>query len=165
MAAVKPVQDIGRFCEALREALKKLPKKVRVIAEPGRYIVGPAVIGVASVMGRARREGHWWYYLDDGLYGSYSGQLYDHARYPVEPLRDGEERLPSVLAGPTCDSIDVIAENLMLPQLEAGDLIVGRAMGAYTWASASEFNFFPKATVVAVNATPGDAATVMPFPL
>ena len=69
-------------------------------------------------MGRARREGHWWYYLDDGLYGSYSGQLYDHARYPVEPLRDGAERLPSVLAGPTCDSIDVIAENLMLPQLQ-----------------------------------------------
>jgi len=161
----QPVEDIGRFCEPLREALAKLPRKVRVIAEPGRYIVGPSVIGVASVMGRARREGHWWYYLDDGLYGSYSGQLYDHARYPVEPLRDGEERLPSVLAGPTCDSIDVIAENLMLPQLDAGDLIVGRAMGAYTWASASEFNFFPKATVVAVNGTPGDTGTVMPFPL
>ncbi|MEJ0006399.1 MAG: hypothetical protein WDM77_08555 [Steroidobacteraceae bacterium] len=77
-------------------------------------------------MGRAQREGHWWYYLDDGLYGSYSGQLYDHARYPVEPLRDGPNRFPSVLAGPTCDSIDVIAENLMLPKLEIGDLIVGR---------------------------------------
>ena len=161
----QPVQDIGRFCEPLREALEKLPKRVRVIAEPGRFIVGPAVIGVASVMGRARREGHWWYYLDDGLYGSYSGQLYDHARYPVEPLKDGSERLPSVLAGPTCDSIDVIAENLLLPKLEAGDLIVGRAMGAYTWASASEFNFFPKPTVVAVNLTPGGTGTVMPFPL
>ena len=54
---------------------RKLPARVRVIAEPGRYIVGPAAIGVASVMGRAQREGHWWYYLDDGLYGSYSGQL------------------------------------------------------------------------------------------
>ena len=161
----QPVQDIGRFCEPLREALARLPKRVRVIAEPGRFIVGPAVIGVASVMGRARREGHWWYYLDDGLYGSYSGQLYDHARYSVEPLKDGGERLPSVLAGPTCDSIDVIAENLLLPKLETGDLIVGRAMGAYTWASASEFNFFPKATVVAVNLIPGDAGTVLPFPL
>ena len=65
-----------------------------------------------------------------------------------------------MLAGPTCDSIDVIAENLMLPQLRAGDLIVGRAMGAYTWASASEFNFFPKATVVAVNRTRGDRGGV-----
>ena len=161
----QPVQDIERFCEPLRAALDELPKRVRVIAEPGRFIVGPAAIGVASVMGRARREGHWWYYLDDGLYGSYSGQLYDHARYPVEPLKDSEERLPSVLAGPTCDSIDVIAENLLLPKLEAGDLIIGRAMGAYTWASASEFNFFPKATVVAVNLTPGDTGMVMPFPL
>jgi ornithine decarboxylase len=159
------VPEIGPFCAPIRAALGKLAKRVRIIAEPGRYIAGPAAIGVASVMGRAQREGHWWYYLDDGLYGSYSGQLYDHARYPVEPLRGSEEKLPSVLAGPTCDSIDVIAENLMLPELKAGDLIVGRAMGAYTWASASEFNFFPKATVVSVNTRPGDAGSVIPFPL
>ena len=157
----RPAQDISRFCAPIRSALGKIPKRVRIIAEPGRFIVGPSAIGVASVMGRARREGHWWYYLDDGLYGSYSGQLFDHARYPVEPLRDSEERLPSVLAGPTCDSIDVIAENLMLPELKAGDLIVGRAMGAYTWASASEFNFFPKATVVSVNAQAGDMGSVV----
>jgi len=159
----QPVQDIARFCAPLRAARAKLPARVRVIAEPGRFIVGPAALGVASVMGRARREGHWWYYLDDGLYGSYSGQLFDHARYPVEPLRDDPERLPSVLAGPTCDSIDVIAENLMLPQLRAGDLVVGRAMGAYTWASATEFNYFPKSTVVAVNQRPGDSGSVTPL--
>jgi ornithine decarboxylase len=156
----KRAVDIRRFCGPIRTALAKLPKRVRVIAEPGRYIAGPSAIGVSTVMGRAQREGHWWYYLDDGLYGSYSGQLYDHSRYPVESLRQGEPSLPSVLAGPTCDSIDVIAENLMLPELKAGDLIVGRAMGAYTWASASEFNFFPKATVVAVNRRPGDAGGV-----
>jgi ornithine decarboxylase len=155
-----PVQDIARFCAPLRAALARLPRRVRVIAEPGRYIAGPAAIGVASVMGRAQREGHWWYYLDDGLYGSYSGALFDHARYPVEPLRDDAERLPAVLAGPTCDSIDVIAENLMLPKLKTGDLLVGRAMGAYTWASATDFNFFPRATVVAVNQHPGDAGSV-----
>ena len=158
------VTEIGRFCAPIRAALAKLPARVRVIAEPGRYICGPAAIGVASVMGRARREGHWWYYLDDGLYGSYSGQLFDHAKYPVESLKQGEEKFPSVLAGPTCDSIDVIAENLMLPALKAGDLIVGRAMGAYTWASASEFNFFPKATVVSVNRRAGDTGTVVAMP-
>jgi len=157
---VQPVQDISRFCAPLRSALGKLPRRLRVIAEPGRYLVGPCAIGVAAVMGRARREGHWWYYLDDGLYGSYSGQLFDHARYPVEPLREAGERLPSVLAGPTCDSIDVIAENLMLPQLKAGDLLVGRAMGAYTWACSTEFNFYPRATIVAVNTTPGDTGSV-----
>jgi ornithine decarboxylase len=154
--------EIRRFCAPIRAALAPLPERVRVIAEPGRFIVGPAAIGVATVMGRGKREGHWWYYLDDGLYGSYSGQLFDHARYPVESLRQGTPLLPSVLAGPTCDSIDVIAENLMLPQLKAGDLVVGRAMGAYTWASASEFNFFPRATVVAVNRRAGDAGGVEP---
>jgi ornithine decarboxylase len=158
------VADIGRFCAPIRAALAKLPARLRIIAEPGRYISGPAAIGVSTVMGRAKREGHWWYYLDDGLYGSYSGQLFDHAKYPVESLKQGEEKFPSVLAGPTCDSIDVIAENLMLPALKAGDLIVGRAMGAYTWASASEFNFFPKATVVSVNRRPGDTGSVMPLP-
>lgn len=158
------VADIGRFCAPIRGALAKLPARLRVIAEPGRFICGPAAIGVASVMGRAKREGHWWYYLDDGLYGSYSGQLFDHAQYPVNSLKQGDEKFPSVLAGPTCDSIDVIAENLMLPQLKAGDLIVGRAMGAYTWASASEFNFFPKATVVSVNRKAGDMGSVVPLP-
>ncbi len=162
---MQPAADIARFCAPIRAALAKLPRRLRIIAEPGRYIVGPSAIGVASVMGRAQREGHWWYYLDDGLYGSYSGQLYDHARYPVEPLRNGGERLPAVLAGPTCDSIDVIAENLMLPKLEPGDLIIGRAMGAYTWASASEFNFFPRATVVSVNTGPDDSGSVQSVPL
>jgi ornithine decarboxylase len=151
---------IHEFCAPIRTALAKLPKRVRVIAEPGRYIAGPAAIGVASVMGRAEREGLWWYYLDDGLYGSYSGQLFDHARYPIETLKRGK-RYPSVLAGPTCDSIDVISENILLPELEPGDLIVGRAMGAYTWASASEFNFFPKATVVSVNSNRNDRGSVL----
>jgi ornithine decarboxylase len=124
---------------------------VRIIAEPGRFISAPAAIAVSTVMGRALRDGHWWYYLDDGLYGSYSGQMYDHALYPVEALRTGGESYPSVLSGPTCDSIDVVREELMLPKLEIGDLIVGRVMGAYTLASASEFNFFPRASVLALD--------------
>ena len=45
-------------------------------------------------MGRAKREGHWWYYLDDGLYGSYSGQLFDHAKYPVESLQAERREIP-----------------------------------------------------------------------
>jgi len=157
------VPDIRKFCAPIRAALAKLPRRIRIIAEPGRFIAGPAGLAIASVMGRAQREGHWWYYLDDGLYGAYSGQLFDHARYPVESLRRGDELLPSVLAGPTCDSIDVIAENLLLPRLKAGDLILGRAMGAYTWAHATEFNFFPKPTVVSVNAATGDTGSVSPL--
>jgi ornithine decarboxylase len=142
-----PIED---YCAPICAALRTLPP-MRVIAEPGRYIAAPAAIAVASVMGRARRDGRWWYYLDDGLYGSYSGQIYDHAKYPVEALVPPGPTHPSILAGPTCDSIDVIREQIELPKLDIDDLIVGRVMGAYTWASASEFNFFPRATVLALD--------------
>jgi ornithine decarboxylase len=143
--------SIEEYCAPIRVALGKLAPDLRVIAEPGRYIAAPAGIAVSSVMGRALRDGRWWYYLDDGMYGSYSGQMYDHAKYPIEALAAPGETYPSVLAGPTCDSIDIISEALDLPKLTAGDLIVGREMGAYTWASASDFNFFPRATVLALD--------------
>ncbi|HEY0745861.1 MAG TPA: type III PLP-dependent enzyme [Steroidobacteraceae bacterium] len=148
---LKPAMPIEEFCAPLKAALSKLPSGTRVIAEPGRYIAAPAAISVASVMGRALRDGRWWYYLDDGVYGSYSGQMYDHSVFPVEALSSGAETFPSVLAGPTCDSIDVIRERVDLPKLDMGDLVVGRMMGAYTWASASEFNFFPRPTVLALD--------------
>ena len=80
---------IDEFCAPIRAALAKLPPHVRVIAEPGRFIAAPAAIAVSSVMGKAKRDGRWWYYLDDGLYGSYSGQMFDHAKYPVSVLREG----------------------------------------------------------------------------
>jgi len=148
---LEPSMPIEEFCAPIGASLGALPATIRVIAEPGRYICAPAAIAVASVMGRALRDGRWWYYLDDGLYGSYSGQMYDHASYPVEALATAGETYPAVLAGPTCDSIDVIKENLELPLLEMGDLVVGHAMGAYTCASASDFNFFPRATVLALD--------------
>lgn len=142
---------IGQFCRPIRQALKKLPRKVRVLAEPGRFIAAPSGTCVASVVGRAQREGRWWYYLDDGLYGCFSGQLYDHVQYPVDCLDRGGDRHPCVLAGPTCDSIDVIREDIPLPELQIGDLLVGRMMGAYTSATSTNFNFIPRAKVVAFN--------------
>ncbi len=148
---IDQVLSIEEFCVPIRAALAEFPESVDVISEPGRFIVAPAIISVASVMGQAERDGKTWYYLDDGLYGSFSGMIYDHAVYPVEALNNIGERFPSVLAGPTCDSIDVISENIMLPKLKNGDLVIGRMMGAYTAASASEFNFFPKAKIVVLN--------------
>ena len=157
----EPVMPIDEFCQPIRAALEKLPAHVRVIAEPGRFLSAPAAIAVSSVMGKAKRDGRWWYYLDDGLYGSYSGQLFDHAKYPVEALRSSDELFPSVLAGPTCDSIDVIDDNIQLPELEVGDLVIGRMMGAYTWASATDFNFFKRARVVVLNERPVAAGRIV----
>ncbi len=150
-----PAPAIDEFCRPIRAALAKLPAGIRVISEPGRYICGPAGFCLTTVMGRAKREGRWWYYLDDGMYGSFSGQLYDHSRYPVEPVAPhAGPRMPCVLAGPTCDSIDVIAEDLPMPELAAGDLLLGHQMGAYTSATATDFNFFPRAHLLTVNVEP-----------
>lgn len=149
---LEPAPPIDEFCAPIRRALAAVPEGTRIIAEPGRFIAGPAGTVLTTVMGRAWRDALWWYYLDDGLYGSFSGQLYDHAKYPVEPLVwPAGKRIHSVLAGPTCDSIDVIAEDLLLPEMQAGDILIGRQMGAYTAASATDFNFFPRARVLIVN--------------
>lgn len=143
---------IDEFCAPIRRALAAVPEGTRIIAEPGRFIAGPAGTVLTTVMGRAWRDALWWYYLDDGLYGSFSGQLYDHAHYPVEPVVwPPGKRIHSVLAGPTCDSIDVIAEDVLLPELQIGDILIGRQMGAYTAASATDFNFFPRARLLVVN--------------
>jgi len=147
----KPVMDIEGFCAPIREALYKLPEHIQVFAEPGRFISAPAMTSISSVMGKAKRGDTTWYYLDDGVYGSYSGQMFDHAIYPLTLFSDITQTETAVLAGPTCDSIDVIAENIEIPPLNIGDLIIGKQMGAYTSASATEFNLFDKAKIVAVN--------------
>lgn len=147
----KAVMPIDQFCVPINQALSELPETVQVIAEPGRFIVAQAVTSVASVMGQAEREGQLWYYLDDGIYGSFSGLMFDDAQYPLVTLKTEGEHVPSVLSGPTCDSIDVIAENIMLPKLNNGDLVIGRMMGAYTSATATDFNFFKRAQTVVIN--------------
>jgi ornithine decarboxylase len=148
--------EIDAFCSPIRKALAALPPYVRVLAEPGRFIVATAAHSLASVIGKAEREGSVWYYLDDGVYGSYSGQIFDHALYPISVISAAQQPARmSYLAGPTCDSVDVIAENLLLPELEIGDLVVGHTMGAYTSVTASEFNSLEKAKVLVLNAPSG----------
>lgn len=143
--------DHAAWFRPLREALAALPEDLEIIAEPGRFLVAPAVTSVSTVCGKARRGDYPWYYLDDGVYGSYSGQLFDHMLYPLQVFRDSPEREPSILAGPTCDSIDIIAEDLPLPQLEEGDLVIGHMMGAYTAATSTRFNSINAARIVAVD--------------
>jgi ornithine decarboxylase len=76
-------------------------------------------------MGLAHRKDKTWYYLDDGLYGTYNGQLYDHIDYPLSFPYNSGETFPSALSGPTCDSLDMIREDIMLPKMNVGDLVVG----------------------------------------
>ncbi|MDT8283805.1 MAG: type III PLP-dependent enzyme, partial [Gammaproteobacteria bacterium] len=148
--AVLPIED---FCAPLMEALSELPEGIEIFAEPGRFISAPSMIEVVSIVGKAERGAKTWYYLDDGVYGGFSGQIFDHASYPLAPLKPFDptgEFFSSVLAGPTCDSIDVVAEEIDLPDMNIGDILVGKQMGAYTIASATEFNYYPKPAVIVV---------------
>ena len=148
---ITPVQDIETFCKPIRAALAELPDNVHIIAEPGRFLSAPAMTSISTVMGKTHRGDSTWYYLDDGVYGSFSGQVYDHASYPLTVFSDIEQRETAVLAGPTCDSIDVIAEDVQLPPLSIDDIVIGKQMGAYTSASATDFNLFERAKIIVIN--------------
>lgn len=152
--------DLAAFCRPIVDALSDFPGHVRIIAEPGRVLSAPSMTSISTVIGRARRGERSWYYLDDGVYGAYSGQIYDHASYPLTVFGSDTRTVMAVLAGPTCDSIDVIAEDIEVPDLAIGDLVVGQQMGAYTMATASEFNSIPKPRVVALHAEVREGATV-----
>jgi ornithine decarboxylase len=149
-----PVPHLDSFVTAIEEELRPLIRRgIQVISEPGRFVAAPAMLAVAGVVGVTRRGGMPWYYLDDGLYGSFSNVLSDHVHptiYAYDALFEERDAVPSVLAGPTCDSTDVITTSAMLPTLDVGDLVVAPFMGAYTSVTACEFNGLPKATVVVV---------------
>lgn len=146
LTAVPPIEE---FCAPINEYLERYFSRYRIIAEPGRVLSGPAMTLATRVIGKSLRSGVWWYYCDEGVYGSFSGKIYDHSDYPMA-LGKGGQRYDSVLAGPTCDSIDVPYEHIALPLLDIGDLLVFESMGAYTSASASTFNGFTKAKIVVV---------------
>jgi ornithine decarboxylase len=132
-----------------REIDRLFDSNIRLIAEPGRFIAGPASTLVMTVVGKAIRENKHWYYLDDGVYGALSGLMFDHAKYEFKVTRTGRTQL-STLAGPTCDSLDIIARGEELPELELGDIVYAENVGAYSWASATAFNGIPPAKAVLV---------------
>jgi ornithine decarboxylase len=123
-----------------------------LLAEPGRVLAADCMTLLTSVVGTAVRDGRVWHYLDDGLYGSYSNVMTEDVHPPILALRElGDEPAdyePVTLAGPTCDSADVIARDYPMPPLEVGDLIVSPLMGAYTSVTSSRFNGIPATPIV-----------------
>ena len=135
----------------------------RIIAEPGRYFAEAACTLYTCVYGKrarvvdgnARKE----YWLTDGLYGSMNCVIYDHAQLTAIPLcmakctaqtgsvgermggeGDGGGDYVSTLFGPTCDGLDTVLKDVMLPDLQLGDWVAFPEMGAYTLSASSNFN-------------------------
>ena len=123
-------------------------KNIKFIAEPGRFLVGPAGILITQVIGRTFRNNKNYYYLNDGIYGDFSGMVFDHCKYEFKTLRRGQTFL-SALAGPTCDSFDTLSLNAEIPELYVGDAIYVKNIGAYSCASAVDgFNGFSPAKII-----------------
>lgn len=122
--------------------------ETEIWAEPGRYICGTAVNLVTSVIGVTERGGQPWYFLDEGLYGTFSGVLFDQWDFKLISFRDGEEKVAATFAGPSCDSLDIMFRGRLTVPLEVGDLLLVPSCGAYTSASATTFNGFGKAKFV-----------------
>ncbi|XP_077547545.1 ornithine decarboxylase-like [Haemaphysalis longicornis] len=115
---------------------------VRVIAEPGRFFVASAFTLYTTVIAKREAGGRPMYYLNDGVYGSFNCTVFDHAEPVPFALRGGGPLVACSLWGPTCDSMDLVLEDALLPELQPGDWVVFENMGAYTLCAASTFNGF-----------------------
>jgi ornithine decarboxylase len=126
------------------------PKKTEIIAEPGRFFVATAVTALATVIGKTVRDGRTCYYIDDSVYHTFSGIIFDHCPYHIRAFRKGPAEVCAVF-GQTCDGLDTITQSEALPELQLDDLVFSPDIGAYSNASATWFNGFPPAKVVHVN--------------
>ena len=144
--------DFETMARKIRTEMKRLfDKKTKLIAEPGRFFAGPAGVLITQVIGRTFRNNKNYYYLNDGLYGDFSGIVFDHGKYELKTLRRGQKFL-STVAGPTCDSFDTISLSEELPELEVGSVVYVKNIGAYSSASAVQsFNGFAPAKTVMVD--------------
>lgn len=145
---VKPIPSIEKIGESVNAAIADLPDSIRIMAEPGRFLVSDSAYYVCRVVGTATRAGVRWIYLDAGVFGGLI-EAHEGLQYEVYTDAESETEIPCTVAGPTCDSLDIICRDEMLPEdLEEGDYVYIPNAGAYTTAYASTFNGFPLPEVV-----------------
>ena len=145
---VKPFSLLARKINA--EIDRLFPNDIQIVAEPGRFLVATAATSIASVIGKAVRDGKPCYYIDDSVYHTFSGIIFDHCQYHLNAFKKGKKEIAAVF-GQTCDALDKISLSEELPELEVNDLVYSENIGAYSSASATWFNGFPPAKVLHIN--------------
>ncbi|SNZ14497.1 type III PLP-dependent enzyme [Hydrogenobacter hydrogenophilus] len=139
------IEDIAYYIKGLLQKFFPNPPYELQI-EPGRGLVGDQGIMVAKVIGKAKRNGENWLYIDTGVFNGLAEAL-GGIRYPIYLDREGELK-EWTIGGVSCDSMDVIAKMVALPEPEVGDYLYILSTGAYTTVYASNFNGFPKPKVI-----------------
>ncbi|OCC02371.1 ornithine decarboxylase [Labrys sp. WJW] len=156
---LRAMPGVPAYGEAIFNSLRthfgnQLPE---TIIEPGRGMVGDAGMIEAEVVlvsKKAETDEIRWVYLDIGKFHGLAETMDEAIRYPIRTERDGDAKAPCVLAGPTCDSVDVLYEKTPydLPvSLSIGDKVLIEACGAYTTTySTIGFNGFPPLASVVI---------------
>ena len=132
------IEDIAAV---INPELDLLPDSIQVMAEPGRYLVGSAGCLISQVVGTATRDSARWVYLDTGFYGGLM-ELSQNFPATLVSQRTGEAGAWT-MAGPTCDSIDVLGKHRLPVNTKAEDIIFMPNLGAYCTTCACDFNGFP----------------------
>jgi len=145
---VKPFSSLAKTISC--EIDRLFPKELQILAEPGRFLVATAAASVARIIGKAVRDGKPCYYIDDSVYHTFSGIIFDHCQYHLKAFKKGNSEICAVF-GQTCDALDTISLSEELPELEIEDLVYSENIGAYSSASATWFNGFPPAKIVHLN--------------
>ena len=123
----------------IRDSVDQLfPEGIDLVVEPGRLLVGEAGTLVSTVIGKAMRNGERWLYLDVGVFNGLMESV-GGIEYPLVSSRTGSLQQWS-LAGPSCDSMDIVQSGVPLPEMEVGDKVFILSAGAYTTAYASRFD-------------------------
>ncbi|UCG77555.1 MAG: type III PLP-dependent enzyme [Nitrospirota bacterium] len=137
----KDVMDISDIeAQIDRSVQTRFGSDIEVHIEPGRSVVGDSGILVASVIGKAVRGDENWLYLDVGVF---NGLMESLGGIKYSYFCDGRgEHKSWTIAGPSCDSFDVMDRDVELPEPHVGDTMLILSCGAYTVSYASEFNGF-----------------------
>jgi ornithine decarboxylase len=146
------VPRFEHLAEIINSECKRLfPEYIELIAEPGRFMVATAATLVSEIIGKARRDGKIFYHINDGVYHTFSGVVYDHWIPNFRAFKRGKQEVCAVV-GPTCDSFDKVSLSEHLPaNLQVGDFLYTENIGAYSIASSTKFNGFDGAAIVHIN--------------
>jgi len=137
------VGGLESFFEDLGKAVAPaLDSGLSLSAEPGRVLVADACTAVCQVIGKSQHDGREWLYLDDGIYGLFSTAFFEKSQFCIrEVVESHGPPMDYVIAGPTCDSLDIVSGSCRLPAtVEPGSYVYAHGAGAYSVSVKSHFN-------------------------
>lgn len=144
---------IEKISHGINQALTTLPYRVNLLVEPGRGLVANTFDLVVSVFEKIKRPNGHWLYVDAGTYNgaletmAFQGSIC----YQIVPLKKyaSGDMENFIVTGPTCDDLDVLDEKAALPtNIQVGDRLVVRNIGAYSFTLTTPFNGFPRPKVL-----------------